>query len=180
MHPSLYDSFLRKTTKRKFEWIFPNLNAFYCLFVFRYPSGVFFLTSIPRFTLFSREVIVNENARRENELYVLALMTIDGIYVLYVTMLVYLRDTVLSNNGEIFWHENKQTKQKQSMLWARSISVRVYVICSWLGLVNCADPAWILVGFSEHTKRSVQMASCNAAFWSSVEQSFLHNTDNFG
>ena len=113
----------------------------------RYPPfeqlgpGVFFLTSIPRFSPFSREVIVNENARRENELYVLALMTIDGIYVLYVTMLVYLRDTVLSNNGEIFWHENKQTKQKQSMLWARSISVRVYVISSWLGLVNCADPA---------------------------------------
>lgn len=67
----------------------------------------FSLTSIPRFTLFSRANIVNENARRENELYVLALMTIDGIYV---TMLVYLRVAVLSNNGEIFSHENKQTK----------------------------------------------------------------------
>lgn len=50
---------------------------------------------------------MNENARRENELYVLALMTIDGIYA---TMLVYLRDTVLSNNGEIFSHENKQNE----------------------------------------------------------------------
>lgn len=122
MHPSLYDSFLRKTTKKKFEWIFPNLNTFYRLFVFRYPSGVFFLTSIPRFTLFLREVIVNENARRENELYVLALMTIDGIYVLYVTMLVYLRDTVLSNNGEIFWHENKQTKQAINAMGQKHIS----------------------------------------------------------